>query len=1037
MANTTQFNNDILKTLSPEERELALSILNDLSTGDSQSYEDLKYAEYKEAPVDFLTFIDDDRYLGKAWKDANGKSKMYPYWRKKLCELFPNNLTTAVNNAIFSGARGLGKMNPLDTPVLTSEGFIPMGEVKVGTLVYGRDGKLHKVLQIFPHGYQDIYKVAMSDGTSSECGLEHLWQVTDHHTFREHKYCTPEIRVVDTKYLLGIDFNHSKNRFSIPMCEPIEFNHKDTFIEPYVMGLLLGDGYLGDKGVNLTSADNAILEAFSKYVEKSSGGSYHVVKISRESKSKSQCYRISKVDITHRSRNIYLEEAGRLDLLNKKSHTKFIPKDYLYNDINSRVDLLQGLMDIDGTIVKSKRRDGKGYCYNLNYFTVSEQLKEDFIWLVQSLGGTAGAVKRKSHYKNSRGQIIECKDHYRISLKLPPNIKPFRLERKLSLYNQYTHQNPSRYIVKVEKIPEQKEAQCIYIEGNEHLYLVNDFIVTHNTENAIAAALYLMHRVMCLKDPLAHFHLKTTDTVVFAFMNITQKLSEEIGITKLQNTVKLSPWFMERGRMVGRTNPLWEPPEPIRVVVGSQAKDVIGQAVIFGFFDEISFIRQQDLDKQKAIAKDMINTCIGGMKTRYIFNGENSSLLILASSKRSDKSFLEEHMRKKLEDEQEEALIVDEPVWNVKPPETYSGKKFKVALGNKFLTSQVVRDDIDIEELKERGYKILDVPIELKSEFVMDIDRALCDFAGISSSEISKYISGEAWRKCIDESYVNPFSKEILEIGLNDDIQYKDFFDLTKVKAEYKNFPLFIHMDMSLAGDKTGIAGTWITRKRVASSETSGSSDLYLRVAFAVDIKAPKGTQISLEKNRRFIYWLKEMGFNIKGITTDTFQSADTGQTLLQRNYPYKVLSVDRVDTDHICRPYQYFRNCIYEQRVACFYCEKLSDEITDLERNINTGKVDHTDSGSKDMCDAVCGSLYNASTYADQFAYDYGEVIDTIKETNMDMDQAQRKQVTVDLENELKDILQPTAIKKQSQENKKDTYSNDLFYLNQGIFIL
>ena len=132
MTNTTQLNNDILKNLSPEERELALSILNDLSTGDSQSYEDLKYAEYKEIPVDFLTFIDDDRYLGKAWKDANGKSKMYPYWRKKLCELFPDNLTTAVNNAIFSGARGLGKMNPLDTPVLTSEGFVPMGEVKVG-----------------------------------------------------------------------------------------------------------------------------------------------------------------------------------------------------------------------------------------------------------------------------------------------------------------------------------------------------------------------------------------------------------------------------------------------------------------------------------------------------------------------------------------------------------------------------------------------------------------------------------------------------------------------------------------------------------------------------------------------------------------------------------------------------------------------------------------------------------------------------------------------------------------------------------------
>ena len=100
----------------------------------------------------------------------------------------------------------------------------------------------------------------------------------------------------------------------------------------------------------------------------------------------------------------------------------------------------------------------------------------------------------------------------------------------------------------------------------------------------------------------------------------------------------------------------------MQIIIGSQASDVIGQPIYFAFFDEISFIRNQDIDKQKAIAINMIDTAIGGMKTRFIVKGKNPSLLILASSKRSEKSFLEQHMKKKLESDKENVLIVDEAV---------------------------------------------------------------------------------------------------------------------------------------------------------------------------------------------------------------------------------------------------------------------------------------------------------------------------------------------------------------------------------------
>jgi len=385
------------------------------------------------------------------------------------------------------------------------------------------------------------------------------------------------------------------------------------------------------------------------------------------------------------------------------------------------------------------------------------------------------------------------------------------------------------------------------------------------------------------------------------------------------------------------------------MIIGSQASHVIGQPIYFAFFDEISFVRNQDIEKQKQIAMDMIDTAIGGMKTRFLVHGHNPTLLALASSKRSDKSFLEEHMKKKLSDEDASALIVDEPVWNVRPPSTYCGKKFKVALGNKFLASEIIPDGADVENYINKGYKILDVPIEFKTDFKDDIDRALCDFAGVSSSSLTKYISGARLSEIKTKDYINAFSKDVIEVGDGKDdlVQYSDFFDMEKIDRNLMSRPLFIHLDMSISGDKTGIAGVWILGKKHSSVNESSSRELYYKLAFSVSIKAPKGHQISFAKNREFIYWLKEQGFNIRGVSTDTFQNASLAQDLLSKGYPYEIVSVDRVNPQsHICEPYAYFKNVIYEGRLQMYENILLTEEILGLERNGNTGKIDHPDGG-------------------------------------------------------------------------------------------
>ena len=84
----------LLETLSPAEKELALSILKEYAEkGESSSLNDILLEDYAEPPVDILTFVDDYKYLGNAWHDAQGNSKLYPYWRKELVKIFPNNLS--------------------------------------------------------------------------------------------------------------------------------------------------------------------------------------------------------------------------------------------------------------------------------------------------------------------------------------------------------------------------------------------------------------------------------------------------------------------------------------------------------------------------------------------------------------------------------------------------------------------------------------------------------------------------------------------------------------------------------------------------------------------------------------------------------------------------------------------------------------------------------------------------------------------------------------------------------------------------------
>lgn len=476
---------------------------------------------------------------------------------------------------------------------------------------------------------------------------------------------------------------------------------------------------------------------------------------------------------------------------------------------------------------------------------------------------------------------------------------------------------------------------------------------------AVLCILYQLYRMMCLKDPYIHYGLQPIDKITFAFMNITLDASKGVGWDKAQSLLQASPWFMSKGTVSGRDTLVWQPPKGIELIAGSQSRHIIGRAVFSAFFDEISFQLNQDVNKQIEKAKTLINTAQARMISRFMHGEYNPTLLLLASSKRTEQSFLETFIDTKKKKESKTTLIVDEPQWVIRTDKD-SPNKFYVAVGNKFLDSEVLPlnvSEADLDIYRNRGFTLLKVPMGYYEQFLDDIDIALTDCAGISTSNTTRYISGPRLVSVKNYNIKNPFSKDIIEVGngLDDKTQYWDYFDLNQIDPTLKSRPMYIHLDMSISGDKTGIAGIWIVGKKPPAEGQQPSKELYYRLAFSVAIKAPKGHQISFEKNRQFIYWLREQGFNIKGVSTDTFQSADLGQSLTAHHFNYSIISVDRCQ-DRVCLPYQYLKSTIYEQRIEMYDSKLLTDELIGLERDGN-GKIDHSPSGinSKDTADALC----------------------------------------------------------------------------------
>ena len=171
------------------------SILNELEDVDWKTYE-----------VDF-TSVDNKRPLKEHQKEGV-------------------KFLLANKKCILADSMGLGKLQELDTPTPTPNGFVRFGDLKVGDKIFGSDGKEHNVLQVFPHKQKDIYEVEFSDGTKTNCGLEHLWIVQ---TKGSDEWKVMSLEEIISQGI-GIDGKTDGYKFRIPITKPVEYKKERKFL---------------------------------------------------------------------------------------------------------------------------------------------------------------------------------------------------------------------------------------------------------------------------------------------------------------------------------------------------------------------------------------------------------------------------------------------------------------------------------------------------------------------------------------------------------------------------------------------------------------------------------------------------------------------------------------------------------------------------------------------------------------------------------------------------------------------------------------
>lgn len=430
-----------------------------------------------------------------------GMDNIKAYFKKNVINpVHRGDFSAVPMGVLLSGAPGTGKAYNNYTPIYRlNHNKVELTSIKdlmVGDKIFGCDGQLTTVINKYPQGELDAYRIFFKDGRTGICSADHLWGVYSktHGKMKMHVRTTQEM-LDKGIFCPNSDGSHpNRSRYFIPMNGVLDFPEKELPVDPYLLGVFIGNGDMTKETLSLSCdiADEETVKRVSDiihataYHKEAVGYSWHFYH--RYNGNRRDNVRIKT-----------LEVFGNLqDVIGEKAGDKSIPEMYLTGSYEQRLALLQGLMDTDGCIRAASGRDAKKR-YNCDYSTTSEELAWSLSDLLFSLGmsNTVCSSDRtgQTHITDGK-EYIRKSVEFTVRINIPNEDKPklFRLSRKKAIAEEAAaHPKRRNYdyvgIIGIEKLDKKLPMTCITVDAEDGLFCVGkDCVVTHNTMLAKAVA---------------------------------------------------------------------------------------------------------------------------------------------------------------------------------------------------------------------------------------------------------------------------------------------------------------------------------------------------------------------------------------------------------------------------------------------------------------------------------------------------------------------------------------------------------------------
>lgn len=392
-------------------------------------------------------------------------------YQKEIVDFVSEEAVDGNRSRLIALGTGLGKAQNLDAMIKIPGSWKRMGDMQVGDDIIAADGTTAKVTGVFPQGIKDMYRIHFSDGRSTECCAEHLWNVY-YYGFKDG-YKTMDT----TEIIRRLNTVQAPSKFYVQLTMSEKNPDIDLPLDPYILGLFLGDGCVSSPSdVRITTPDDYILdeirEKLPAHLRLKFYGGYDWG-VTRKNRSEGM--------------NDYIYIFRELNLTGKRCYDKFIPDIYFDGSTKQRLALVQGLLDTDGTATKEG---------NVSFCTTSLDLALGLQYLIRSLGGLA-RICDKSPYFRVNGERRKGRPAYTVYIRYKTPSHLFRLPKKKDRTND-DNRCADTLKLRIEHVEYvgKKEAQCISIDHPDHLYVTDQFIVTHNTLSSLASIGTIKTRTM-------------------------------------------------------------------------------------------------------------------------------------------------------------------------------------------------------------------------------------------------------------------------------------------------------------------------------------------------------------------------------------------------------------------------------------------------------------------------------------------------------------------------------------------------------------